>query len=157
MIETRGCELERNKIQYSRLSTATSLRLLGVQISSDLTWNEQVSSVTNKCNKLLGYLRTIVGNQNQNILLTLYRSLVLPIIDFRSPVWLVYRKNHINDLETIQRRATRCATVFGGVVSRDGLGLGRIGAPGYRAHRSVAMAPMFKGIRFGRHHFCSKV
>ena len=52
---------------------------------------------------------------------------------------------------------TRCATVFGGVVSRDGLGLGRIGAPGYRAHRSVAMAPMFKGIRFGRHHFCSKV
>ena len=42
--------------------------------------------------------------------------------------------------------------VFGGVVSRDGLGLGRIGAPGYRAHRSVAMAPMFKGIRFGRHH-----
>ena len=46
--------------------------------------------------------------------------------------------------------------VFGGVVSRDGLGLGRIGAPGYRAHRSVAMAPMFKGIRFGR-HFCSEV
>ena len=42
-------------------------------------------------------------------------------------------------------------------MSRDGLGLGRIGAPGYRAHRSVAMAPMFKGIRFGRHHFCSKV
>ena len=36
---------------------------------------------------------------------------------------------------------------FWGVVRRDGLGLGRIiGAPGYRAHRSVAMAPMFKGI-----------
>ena len=44
--------------------------------------------------------------------------------------------------------------VFGGVGSRDGLGLGRIGTPGYRTHRSVAMAPMFKGIRFGRHHFC---
>ena len=52
---------------------------------------------------------------------------------------------------------SRCAIVFGGVLSRDGLGLGRIGAPGYRAHRSVAMAPMFKGIRFGRHHFCSAV
>ena len=46
---------------------------------------------------------------------------------------------------------------LGGVVSRDSLGLGRIGSPGYRAHRSVAMAPMFKGIRFGRHHFCSEV
>ena len=94
-------------VSNSKLSTATSLRLLGVQISSDLTWNEQVSSVTKKCNKLLGFLRTVVGNQNQNILLTLYRSLVLPIIDFCSPVWFVYRKNHINNLETIQRRATR--------------------------------------------------
>ena len=47
--------------------------------------------------------------------------------------------------------------VFGGVVSRDGLGLGHIGAPDYRAHRSVAMAPTFKGIRFGKHHFCSEV
>ena len=46
---------------------------------------------------------------------------------------------------------------FWGVVSRDGLGLGRIGAPGYRAHSYVAMVPMFKGICFGRHHFCSEV
>ena len=42
-------------------------------------------------------------------------------------------------------------------MSRDGLGLGRIGAPVYRAHRSVAMAPMFKSVRCGRHHFCSEV
>ena len=54
------------------------------------------------------------------------------------------------------QNASGCAMVFWGVVSRDGLGLGRIGAPGYRAHRSVTMAPMFKGIRFGRHHFCSE-
>ena len=94
-------------VSNTKLSTATSLHLLGVQISSDLTWNEQVSSVTKKCNKLLGFLRTVVGNQNQNILFTLYRSLVLPIIDSCSPVWFVYRKNHINNLETIQRRATR--------------------------------------------------
>ena len=46
--------------------------------------------------------------------------------------------------------------VFGGVVCRDGLGLGRLGAPGYRAHSSVAMAPMFKGIRFGSIIFAGK-
>ena len=66
-----------------------------------------MSSVIKKCNKLLHFLRTVVGNQNQNILFTLYCSIVLPIIDFCSPVWLVYRKNHINNLETIQRGATR--------------------------------------------------
>ena len=64
---------------------------------------------------------------------------------------------YFNTKESINNQRPRCAMVFGGVVSRDGLGLGRIGAPGYRAHSSVAMAPMFKGIRFGRHHFCSEV
>ena len=54
----------------------------------------------------MGFIKTVAGRQNQNILLTLYRSLVLPIIDFCSPVWFVYRKNHIIKLETIQRRAT---------------------------------------------------
>lgn len=49
----------------------------------------------------------VVGNQNQNILFTLYCSLILSIIDFCSPVWYLYRKNHINNIELIQRRASR--------------------------------------------------
>ena len=67
----------------------------------------------------------------------------------------ICRRIHASTMEIVE---SRCAMVFGGVVSRDGLGLGRIiGAPGYRANRSVAMAPMFKGIRFGKHHICSEV
>ena len=69
-------------VSNTKRSTATSLRLLGIQISSDLTWNEQVSYVTKKCNRLLGFLRTVVGNQNQNILFTLYRSLVCQLLTF---------------------------------------------------------------------------
>jgi hypothetical protein len=46
--------------------------------------------------------------------------------------------------------------VLGAVVSRDGLGLEGICAPGYRADSSVAMAPMFKGISRVDHyeHIC---
>ena len=73
-------------------------------------------------------------------------------------VYIKFRHQQSSEARyTTRERRSRCAMVFGGVVSRDGLGLGRIGVPGYRAHRSVAMAPMFKGIRFGRHHFCIKV
>ena len=107
------CRRTKNKptpvyyVSNTKLSVASSLRLLGVQVSSDLSWNEHVSNVTKKCNRLIGFLKTVVGKQNPNILLTLYRSLVLPVIDFCSPVWFVYRKNHINNLELIQRHATR--------------------------------------------------
>jgi len=79
-------------VSDTKLAQANSLRLLGVQISSDLTWNEHISIVVKKCNKLMGFLRTVVGSQKPNILLTLYRSLVLPIIDFCSPVWYVHQK-----------------------------------------------------------------
>ena len=84
------------------------------------------------------------------LLLLVYLSAVTCISEERNfgPCWC-------KDILTLV--LPRCAMVFGGVVSSDGLGLGRIGAPGYGAHRSVAMAPMFKGIRFGRHHFCSEV
>ena len=81
-------------VSNTKLSTASSLRLLGVQISSDLTWNEQVSSVTKKCNKLLGFLRTVVGNQNQNILLTLYRSLVCQLLTFVHQFGLCIEKSY---------------------------------------------------------------
>jgi len=94
-------------VSNTQLIEAPSLRLLGVQVSADLSWNEHVSNVTKKCNRLIGFLRTVVGKQSPTILLTLYRSLVLPVIDFCSPVWFVHRKNHIDSLELIQRRATR--------------------------------------------------
>ena len=37
--------------------------------------------------------------------------------------------------------------VLGAVLSGGGLGLWVIGAPSYRAYCSVALVPMFKGIR----------
>ena len=56
-------------------------------------------------------------------------------------------KHNDNDVLSTYISIQMCNGCWG-VVSRDGLGLGGIiDAPGYRAHSSVAMARMFKGIR----------
>jgi len=44
---------------------------------------------------------------NQKPFLSLYKSLVLPVLDYCSPAWYVYKKGNIADLEGVQRRATR--------------------------------------------------
>ena len=55
----------------------------------------------------MGFIRVVAGSKNQHVLLKLYQTLVLPIIDYCSPVWQVYKICNIQKLESIQRRATR--------------------------------------------------
>ena len=87
--------------------TCDSLRLLGVMISRDLSWNCHVNNITKKCNKLLGFIRVVVGVKYPYVLLKLYQTLILPILDYSSPVWNVYKNCNVEKLEQIQQRATR--------------------------------------------------
>ena len=48
-----------------------------------------------------------VGNKQTKTLLTLYKSIVLPLLDYCSPVWHIYRVKHETQLEKVQRYATR--------------------------------------------------
>ena len=49
----------------------------------------------------------ISGNCNPEVSLHLYKTLVLPTLEYFSPVWCVHKRKHIDTLERIQRRASR--------------------------------------------------
>ena len=89
------------------LETCNSLRLLGVTVSSDLSWNCHVNNITKKCNKLLGFIRVVTDVKNPYFLLKLYRTLSLPILYYCPPVWNVHENCNVEKLEQIQHRATR--------------------------------------------------
>ena len=76
-------------------------------VSSDLSWNCHVNNIPKKCNKLLGFIRVVAGVKNPYVLLKLYQTLILPILDYCSPVWNVHKKCNVEKLEQIQHRATR--------------------------------------------------
>ena len=46
-------------VNNTTLETCDCLRLLGVTVSSDLSWNCHVNNITKKCNKLLGFIRVV--------------------------------------------------------------------------------------------------
>ena len=49
----------------------------------------------------------ISGKYNPEVSLHLYKTLVLPTLEYCSPVWWVHKRKHIDILEGIQRRACR--------------------------------------------------
>ena len=58
--------------------------------------------------KMLGLIyRTCTNESDQLTLLTLYKSLVRPQLEYASQVWSPYTKGKIMAIERIQRRATK--------------------------------------------------
>jgi len=59
-----------------------------VWISSDLTWTKHVESVSHKAQRLLGFMfRTFSPFCKSETFITLYKSQVLPIVDYACVVW----------------------------------------------------------------------
>ena len=52
-------------------------------------------------------LRVVTGVKNPYVLLKLYQTLILPILDCCSPVWNVHKNCNMEKLEQIQHCATR--------------------------------------------------
>ena len=84
-------------------------RDLGVWISTDLTWKKQVESRSGKANKILGYVkRTSNSIKSIDKKRTIYLTIVRAHLAYSSPVWTPQTVDNINNIERIQRRATKC-------------------------------------------------
>ena len=80
---------------------------LGVHITDDLKQYKHVAETVKKANKILGMIkRTITCKNTQNIM-SYYKTLVRPILDYSSGIWNPYHKKDIEKLEKVQRRATK--------------------------------------------------
>jgi hypothetical protein len=91
------------------LKVVHSVKDLGVNVSSDLSWNKHVGITVNKANKVLGIIKRTVGTSNRQVFSTLYKSLVRPSLEYAVPVWCPHLTKNIHALEKVQRRASRLA------------------------------------------------
>ena len=81
---------------------------LGVFIDSKLSFNSHVDSLVTKCSKVSGFIKRSVGYHAPiNVKLQLYKSLVLSLLDFASPVWSPHLKRQIHSLESVQRSMSK--------------------------------------------------
>ena len=82
---------------------------LGIIMSNNLKWSDQVNSTVNKANRILGLIKRTIGSSNTAVFAKLYQALVRPVLEYAAPVWSPYLVKDVKALESIQRRASRLA------------------------------------------------
>ena len=88
-----------------RSFSSSSVTYLGVSISSDLSWASHIETVWCKAKWQIGLLRRHFHAGSPSCKSQLYKSLVLPILDYCSSLW---DPNYaINKLESVQKLAAR--------------------------------------------------
>ena len=68
---------------------------IGIYMSQNLTFFEQINTVYNKCSQLMGWiLRTFISRE-RTVMILLFKSLVLSRVDNGSQLWFPHHKQHI--------------------------------------------------------------
>ena len=88
---------------------------LGIKITSDLKWHQHVKYAANKANKILGMLRRTFSNISPELMKVLYTSFVRPHLEYGVAVCNPYARSDVEQLEKVQRRATRLIPSYRGL------------------------------------------
>jgi hypothetical protein len=97
------------KLGQSLLKELKSHTYLGVTISHDLKWVDQINSSISKANRVLGVIRRNFHSCPTDLKSTAYKSLVRPHLEYSGTVWDPYTDDLTKKLEAVQRRAARFA------------------------------------------------
>jgi hypothetical protein len=85
-----------------------SMRDLGVEISSNLSWDTHINISVTKANRMLGLVQRTCGhNCSIQTKRQLYLTLIRSILDYSSQSWAASTKKSLLHLEGVQRRATK--------------------------------------------------
>ena len=86
------------------------MKYLGVTISSDLTWNRHVFNICLSARKRLGLLYRTFSQCDKQSLSQLYKSLILPKLDYCCGVWDPSTSVRRNKLESTNKFAAKICT-----------------------------------------------
>ena len=96
-------------INNTSIPIVTSLKLLGVHITSDLKWDTHVRHITKTASRKLFMLSTLRQfNADQDDLRAIYISFIRPTLEYCSQLWHPgLTKQLSDDIERVQKRACR--------------------------------------------------
>jgi hypothetical protein len=80
---------------------------IGVTIDLELSFDKHISEKVKKANSMCYIIRRSFQYLDHSTFLPLYKSLVRVHLDYASSVWAPYKVKHIEQLESVQRRATK--------------------------------------------------
>ena len=89
------------------LEKTTRERDLGIIITSDLKWHDQVCSASSRASRMLGILKNTFVSRDAKLWKSLYTTYIRPHLEFAVAAWNPYLKKDIETLERVQHRSTK--------------------------------------------------
>ncbi|XP_066911982.1 uncharacterized protein [Clytia hemisphaerica] len=89
------------------IQTKSSTRDLGVTMSDDAKFNQHILTIVEKVQILIGWILRTFRSREHDVMLTLWKSLVIPHIDNCSQLWSPNEVNLIQQIEDLQKSFTR--------------------------------------------------
>ena len=82
-------------------------RDLGILVSHNLSWENQVNSAVFKASRSLDLIKSTFKNIDCKTFKIVYSSMIRSNLEYGVNVWNPYLKKSINKMEGVQRRATK--------------------------------------------------
>ena len=98
---------EEYKMGDAVLGRTTQEKDLGVTFSAELNVPEQCGIAASKGNQIIGLIRRTIRYKEKQLIVPLYKAIVIPYMEYCIQAWRPCHKKHIDKLERIKRRATK--------------------------------------------------
>ena len=89
------------------ISEKEHLRDLGVTMSADGTFSQHIKNTCQSARNMCSWILRTFQSRSPEVMLTLWKSLVIPILDYCSQLWSPSKVGEIQQLEDIQKAFTR--------------------------------------------------
>jgi hypothetical protein len=89
------------------LESVNTAKYLGITLSSNMSWDTHINNITAKANKILSFLRRNLQIKQEETKSLAYKSMVRSNLEYCSSIWAPHTKQHIDKIESVQRRAAR--------------------------------------------------
>ena len=116
---------------------------LGVLIDNKLGFSNHVAHVTKKANRIVGIIRRTFDFLSEELFVQLYKTLVRPVLEYGHSAWQPNSKQLCQNLEDVQRRATKLISSLKNLSYPDRLK--RLKLPSHRRKRGD-MIDVFKFV-----------
>ena len=90
-----------------KIEQKETVKDLGIIMSNDCTFTQHVQRIINKTKDLSSWILRTFQSREKNVMLTLWKSLVLPHFDYCSQLWSPCKTGLIQSLEMVQKSFIR--------------------------------------------------
>ena len=131
------------------LVNVQSAKYLGITITDNMDLGQHVSEISSKATKTLGFLRRNLAFAARSTKEVAYKTLVRPKLEYAAPIWSPHSKLQINQIEKVQRTATRWTCRRWRNTSSVGEMLDELEWPSLEARRDQSSLLLFHKIHCG--------